>query len=83
MGWLRGDLTRLRRLPVFADAAPAPAAETPLPETPAGGANARDAALLEQLEILLDLELLEGWDPEADLPIPVTPGPVRAKRDPR
>ena len=83
MGWLRGDLTRLRRLPVFAEAGPAPAAKTPLPEPPAEGANARDAALLEQLEILLEIELLEDWDPEADMPIPVTPGPARAKRDPQ
>ena len=29
-----------------------------------------DVALLEQLEMLLELELLEDWDPDEDLPIP-------------
>ena len=89
MGWLRGDLTPLQRLAVFADSGTRAreTGETEGAETPAalgaaapnGGANAPDAALLGKLEILLELELLEGWDPGADLPIPVNPAPVRGR----
>ena len=30
-----------------------------------------DRALLEQLDLLLELELLEAWDPGENLPIPL------------
>lgn len=33
--------------------------------------SAEDRAILAHLELLLDLELLESWDPDQDLPIPV------------
>ncbi len=75
MGWLRGDLSALRGL--LADGSPSSTSEAPVPVTdPAtNGPALDDAALLENLEMLLELELLEDWDPEADLPIPVASEP--------
>ena len=78
MGWLRGDLSRLPG--TRADVAlPAPAPKKPAPDlTP------EDEKVLGALEMLLDLELFEGWDPEEDLPIPVKPasGPSRLDKAP-
>ncbi len=78
MGWLRGDLSRLRG--TLADVAPA----VPAPKRPAPDLTAEDEKVLDALEMLLDLDLLEGWDPEEDLPIPVKPasGPARPDEAP-
>ena len=43
------------------------AAEPTLPNL-----SPEDRALLEHLELLLELELLETWDPEENLPIPLS-----------
>jgi len=39
----------------------------PVPAPPA------DAELMELLELMVHLEMLETWDPEENLPIPVEP----------
>lgn len=56
-----------------AEAATGPATEaSPTASAPAGEElSAEDRAILAHLELLLDLELLEDWDPDQDLPIPV------------
>ena len=78
MGWLRGDLSRLRG--TLADVAPPVAA----PKKPAPDLTAEDEKVLDAVEMLLDLDLLEGWDPEEDLPIPVkaASGPARLDEAP-
>ena len=69
MGWLRGDLSRAPGM--LADVAP----PAPAPEKPAADLPLEDQKVLDALSMLLDLELLEGWDPKEDLPIPVQPAP--------
>jgi hypothetical protein len=71
VGWQRGHLSGeaawlwlLVASPTLADD---PAAE---PTTPAE-ISEEDLEILEEFELLLELELLEGWDPVEDLPIPV------------
>ncbi len=51
--------------PAWADEAP-PAQETSAELLP------EDGEILEVLELLIDLELLQSWDPGEDLPIPVS-----------
>ena len=69
MGWLRGDLRRLPLRGGRADVAP----PAPAPKKPGPDLTPEDQQVLDALEMLLDLELLEGWDPKEDLPIPVAP----------
>jgi hypothetical protein len=66
--------------PALADAAPTGSQAIPVPTTEER--RARDAALLEKLEILLELELLEDWDPEQDMPIPATSAEDASVEDP-
>ncbi|MBW2280617.1 MAG: hypothetical protein JRG76_00085 [Deltaproteobacteria bacterium] len=75
MGWLRGDLRRLpATLADLAPPAPRPkdAAEDAATHTGAE-LTPEDQKVLDALEMLMDLELLEDWDPHEDLPIPVAP----------
>ena len=51
--------------PAWADEAP-PAQDTGTELSP------EDGEILEVLELLIDLELLQSWDPGEDLPIPVS-----------
>ncbi|MEE9281545.1 MAG: hypothetical protein V3V67_15340 [Myxococcota bacterium] len=51
--------------PAWADEAP------PAPQTGAG-LSPEDEEILEVLELLIDLELLQSWDPGEDLPIPLS-----------
>ena len=41
-------------------------------QTSAMGTATRDAELLEMLELLVQMEMLEEWDPNADLPVPLS-----------
>ncbi len=77
MGWLRGDLVR----PVAEVPSPAPA-RAPVQKAKPEPLQPGDAELLKELEILLDLDLLEGWDPDEDLPIPLTLPPPGPKLEP-
>ena len=60
-------MSRLAR--TLAEVAPPP----PAGKKPDPGLTPEDQKVLDALELLLDLELLEGWDPKEDLPIPVEP----------
>ena len=67
-------LLALLALPLPARAA-APKAAPP-PQKPVAAPEPRelspaDRRLLQDLDLLLDFELLEAWDPTEDLPIPV------------
>jgi hypothetical protein len=71
VGWQRGHLSGAAALLSLLIASPTladePAAE---PITPAE-ISEEDLEILEEFELLLELELLESWDPVEDLPIPV------------
>jgi hypothetical protein len=56
-------------------AAPAsPQAPAPAPEPLRPG----DEAVLRDVDLLLEWELLQGWDPAENLPIPLPPEPAKA-----
>ncbi len=70
MGWKRGYLSLLLTasglLAVTSAAAVDPAAEP----TATMELSEEDLEILDALELLLQLELLESWDPVENLPIP-------------
>jgi hypothetical protein len=41
------------------------------PEPEPEGVSARDLELIEDLDLLLELELLQDWEPGEDLPLPL------------
>ena len=90
MGWQPGHLTRAGWLGLalgigaLARAAPRAPAPGTLPAPPSPATEARtdelspeDRELLRDLELLEALELLRGWDPGEDLPIPSGKGGTR------
>lgn len=67
----------------------APATADPPSDSPVSGEGPtpEDRALLAELELLLEWELLHAWDPALDLPIPLDPasppaGDTSPRRDP-
>ena len=78
MGWFSRRLTELGAVSLLAVG---PLTATASEPTPAE-LSAEDRALLEQLDLLLELELLEAWDPDENLPIRVADEPVSAETKP-
>jgi hypothetical protein len=67
VGWQRGHLSGAAAWLWLLVASPTLADE---PTAPAE-ISEEDLEILKEFELLLELELLEGWDPVEDLPIPV------------
>ena len=79
MGWDR-ELSRAAQASLWALAAlitastaRADASESTPTEQVHAELSAEERALLRDLDLLLELELLRDWDPAADLPIPADP----------
>lgn len=71
MGWRRGHLSGAAALLSLLIASSTPGDEPPAEPTTPAEISEEDLEILEEFELLLELELLEGWDPVEDLPIPV------------
>lgn len=70
MGWKRGHLSLLLAVLGLLAVTPAPPDEAAAEPTATTELSHEDLEILDALELLLQLEMLENWDPVENLPIP-------------
>ena len=70
MGWKRGQLSLPLAVAGLLAATPAAADEAITEPVSATELSDEDLKILDALELLLQLEMLESWDPGENLPIP-------------
>ena len=72
MGWKRGHLSLPLAVLGLLAAMPASSDEAATEPTSATELSEEDLAILDALELLIQLEMLESWDPGENLPIPTS-----------